>query len=71
MGTFGLFFFFGCATQLVGSLVPRPGIAPGPSAVKAWSPDYWTAREFPGVWLVLDLRGTFSPGKAVVCGGWS
>ena len=28
-------------------LVPRPGIEPAPSTVKAWSPDHWTAREFP------------------------
>ena len=30
-----------------GILVPRPGIEPGPSAVRAWSPNHWTAREFP------------------------
>ena len=30
-----------------GILVPRPGIEPGPSAVKAWSPNHWTARELP------------------------
>ena len=24
-----------------------PGIQPGLSAVKAWSPNHWTAREFP------------------------
>ena len=28
-------------------LVPWPGIEPGPSAVKAQSPNYWFAREFP------------------------
>ncbi|XP_073653948.1 protein yippee-like 2 isoform X1 [Tursiops truncatus] len=26
--------------------VPRSGIEPRPSAVKAWSPNHWTAREF-------------------------
>ena len=31
-----------------GILVPRPGIEPGSSAVKARSPNHWTAREFPG-----------------------
>ena len=31
-----------------GILVPRPVIEPGPSAVKAWGPNLWTAREFPG-----------------------
>ena len=30
-----------------GILVPQPGIEPGPSAVKAPSPNHWTAREFP------------------------
>ena len=30
-----------------GILVPRPGIEPGPSAVKVWSPNHWTAREVP------------------------
>ena len=30
-----------------GILVPQPGIEPMPSAVKAQSPNHWTAREFP------------------------
>ena len=30
-----------------GSLVPRPGIEPGPLVVKGPSPNHWTAREFP------------------------
>ena len=30
-----------------GILVPQPGIEPGPSAVKARSPNHWTAKEFP------------------------
>ena len=34
--------------QLVGPyLVPRPGIEPGPLAVRAQCPNHWTAREFP------------------------
>ena len=28
-------------------LVPSPGIEPGPMAMKARSPNHWTAREFP------------------------
>ena len=32
-----------------GILAPQPGIEPGPSAVKASSPNHWTARELPGV----------------------
>ena len=30
-----------------GILVPRPGIEPRSPAVKARSPNHWTAREFP------------------------
>ena len=30
-----------------GILVPRPGIKPAPSAVKAQGPNHWTAREIP------------------------
>ena len=40
-----LLFFFG--HEVCGILVPRSGIEPGPSAVKAQSPNHWTAREFP------------------------
>ena len=32
-----------------GILVLQPGIKPRPLAVRAWSPDHWTAREFPKV----------------------
>ena len=38
------FFFFGCGA--CGIFVPRPGIEPRPMAVKASSPNHWTAREF-------------------------
>ena len=34
-----------------GILVPRPGIEPGAPAVKALSPNRWTAREFPRVYI--------------------
>ena len=41
--------FFGGGGRLTayGISVPRPGIKPVPPAVEAWSPNYWTAREFP------------------------
>ena len=39
------FFFFGCAAQLVGILVPQPGVEPVPPAVEARSLNHWTARE--------------------------
>ena len=40
--------FFDCSVQLVGFLVPQPGIEPPPSAVRAQSPNHWTARELSG-----------------------
>ena len=40
-----LFIWPRCAA--CGILVPWPGIEPSPSAVKAPSPNHWTAREFP------------------------
>ena len=45
---FGFCFSFSwprCAA--CGILVTQPGVEPGPSALKAWSPNHWTAREFP------------------------
>ena len=42
------YYFFGgpcCAACEI--LVPQPGIEPGPSAVKAQSPNHWTAKESP------------------------
>ena len=44
---FFFFFFFGLCCLACGILVPRPGIEPGPSAVRAQSPNDWTTREFP------------------------
>ena len=37
----------GLLRRACGILVPRPGVEPRPTAVKATSPNYWTAREFP------------------------
>ena len=39
-----------------GILVPQPGIEPRPSAVKAWSPNHWTAKEFPSFIIFLNKR---------------
>ena len=36
-----------------GISVSWPGLKPGPLAVKAWSPDYWTAREFPNLYILF------------------
>ena len=40
-------YFFCPRHAACGILVPRPGIKPGPMAVKALSPNPWTTREFP------------------------
>ena len=42
-----IFFFFWSCGEACRILVPRPGIEPVPSAVKALSPNHWTARKFP------------------------
>ena len=42
-------FFGGPHHAACGILVPRPGIEPRPSAVKARSPNHWNTREFPQV----------------------
>ena len=48
-----LIFWLHCATCRI--IIPRPGIEPVPSAVKAQSPNHWTAREFLG-WLLLKKK---------------
>ena len=42
-----LFIYFFLLCMACGILVPQPGIEPVPSTVKVWSPNHWTAREFP------------------------
>ena len=42
-----LLIFWQCCVAC-GILVPWSGIEPRPSTVRAWSPNHWTAREFPG-----------------------
>ena len=46
---FFFFFFFASPRHCAacGILVPQRGTEAGPSAVKVWSPNHWTAREFP------------------------
>ena len=41
------FFFFWLFRMVCRNLLPRPGIEPRPSAVRALSPNNWTARELP------------------------
>ena len=38
---------------IFGIFVPQLGIEDTPSAAKAWSPNHWTAREFP-VWIFSE-----------------
>ena len=42
-----ILFYFLAYCMSCGNLVPQPEIEPGPSAVRVWSPNHWTAREFP------------------------
>ena len=78
---FFFFFFFCCSLWcLVGILVPWPGIEPATSAVRAWSPNHWTSREFPSLSILkqrknalhltsppLLLPSQLSSGKGTVC----
>ena len=52
---FFISFYFGCVA--CGILVPRPGIEPRPSVVRAQSPNRWTEREFPGYLFLEDSSG--------------
>ena len=49
---FTLLFCFWPHRVACGILVPSPGIEPGPPAVETWSPNHWTAREFPVILLI-------------------
>ena len=39
-------FLFGAVSCGLWGLSLQPGVEPGPSAVKAWSPSHWATREF-------------------------
>ena len=59
---FSLFFFFfsfWLCLVACGILVPQPGIKSRVLAVKEWSPNHWTAREFPSVSVFCFLVETF------------
>ena len=47
-GEFCFVFVFLPCCMACGILVPQPGIEPGPTAVKAPSPNHWTTRDLPG-----------------------
>ena len=52
-----IWYFFWPPRAACGILVPQLGVGPGPSAVKAPSPNHWTAREFPYIYdiFLIDL----------------
>ena len=50
-------FIFGGTRAACTFFVPPPGIEPGPQAMKAWSPNCWTAREFPSQYFIITLNG--------------
>ena len=55
-----LFFFFFCLhRRACGILVPRSGIEPTPSAIKAQSLNHWAPGEFPHSFLNLCLYFPF------------
>ena len=47
--------------------IPQTGIEDTPSAAKAWSPNHWTAREFP-VWIFSEKRERARRQSARGCG---
>ena len=60
-----IYIFFLATLVACGILLPQPGIESGPSAVKAWSPNHWTTREFPKGRSFY--RQNLGWGLAVVC----
>ena len=49
-----------------GILVHWPGIKPAPPAVEAWSPNHWTAREFPLSFFLSIYRSIYLPIKMLI-----
>ena len=58
LGVFWCVCFYG--RKACGILVPQPGIEPGPSSVKAWSPNHLTAREVPFMMNMIEGKGGFA-----------
>ena len=46
-------FSFWLHLEACGILVPQPGIEPVFPAVQVWSPNHWTAREFPEIYIYI------------------
>ena len=51
--SFTIYYYYFWPLLACGISAPRPGIEPGPSAVKAPSPNHWTARECL-LWIMLQ-----------------
>ena len=47
-------FSFWLHLEACGILVPQPGIEPVFPAVQVWSPNHWTAREFPEIYIYFS-----------------
>ena len=66
------FSLFGPCHVAYGILVPRPGIEPRPLAVKALSPNHWTARELRSLYLRAGVtrghEGRFDTDDSLVWG---
>ena len=57
-----VFYFLWPCCVACGILVRRPGIKPGPLAVKTWTPSHWPTGEFPLWWLLLQcIQGPQKP----------
>ena len=63
VGWFWVFCFVWPPHVACGILIPRPGIKPMLPAVEAWSPNHWTAREFPCIFLRLENHTKILTGK--------
>ena len=47
-------FSFWLHLEACGILVPQPGIEPVFPAVEVWSPNHWTTREFPEIYIFFS-----------------
>ena len=52
---FNLIYLFWAHHTACGILVPQPGIEPRPFGMKAQSPNHWTAREFPYLFILKGI----------------
>ena len=69
------FIYFWPHLTACGILVPQPGIERRPLAVKAWSPNHWTFREFPETnilnQVIIRLKVPMGPLFYLISKGWA